>query len=199
MIIEKNIDEIIELFMNIDKDILFTVRLATDADLLKKGNPYNSLTKVQDIQCYIGSKGYEDQVNEKLQSKFKQDKVADPSTPEPQKFVAMHRLFGTHVEGTPLIKYEKNTGNPCYCQISCVKSVAVGYFDDCFNQVPTDSVRPFFKNKNEGSRQIEAGLDSYEVIVYRTPWIGSFVSLQQHNSKNLILVDGMQKYHKLKL
>jgi hypothetical protein len=194
-----SIDEVVEMLKNINKDILFTIRLATDADLLKKGNPYNRVIKVQDLQCYIGSKMYEEQVNDKLQSKWKQEKMVDPNAPEPQKFVAMERPFGTHVDGTPLIKHEKNVGSPYYCQISCVKSLAVGYFDEKLNKISTDAVRPFFKNKKEGTRQIESGLDPYEVIVYRTPWVGSFVSMQQHNSKNLIQVDNMLTYQCLTL
>lgn len=185
--------------------VLCTVRLVTDPDLNKTGNPFWDkaskswlVQKVQTMSCYLGSKAYEDQVNAKLLKKWKQDLLSDSSLPQPAAFVAQPRVYGNKVPGKPWIQYTKDGVDNWYIQLSVYKSLSVGYVDNSLNPVSYDLLKPYAPAKQvEGKRQIEAGLDPEDILVYRTPKLESIVSVTYDHK--LVVIEENQNYQNVVL
>ncbi len=185
--------------------VLCTVRMVTDPDLNKTGNPFWDkasktwkVHKVQTLSVYFGSKAYEEQVNAKLLKKWKNDLLSDPTTPQPAAFVAQPRVYGAKVPGKPWIHYNKDGEDRWYVQLSVYRQIAVAYVDDKLMPVSYDLLKPFEPTKSvEGKRQIEAGLDPEEVLVYRTPKLESLVSVTYDHK--LVVIEENQNYQNVVL
>jgi hypothetical protein len=169
----------------VDQDIVCEVRMATEPNFNKTGNPFWdkaskswNLLKVQNLKATLGSKTYAERVTAALR---KTDPNAAPYQPEARK-------FGHKVDGTCWVKYEKDSNDVrWYLELSVIEQTDSVLLDNQLNPVSESLLEPFKPaQKEEGARQIEHGVDKDNVVVYRTPKLENIVSIKYLNKTYVV-------------
>lgn len=174
----------------VDQDITCEVRTVTEPNLNKTGNPFWdkagkkwNLMKVQTLKATLGSKTYAERVTDALR---KTDPDAAPYQPDTRK-------YGHKVDGTCWVKYEKDSSDVrWYLELSVLEQQDSVWVDDKLNAVSESLLEPYKPaSKEEGARQIAAGVDKENVVVYRTPKLESIVSVKYLN-KTYVVTENAQ-------